>query len=100
GPSRWPWCLPARRSSDLGDGICDEVEERCYVPLDRNSLFGWRYARGSDRDWEPIRAQLPEAVCAKLEQDEIEAVRATLACDTKTDRKSTRLNSSHVKISY
>ena len=67
-----------------GDGICDEDEERCYVPLDRNSLFGWRYARGSDRDSEPIRAQLPEAVCEKLEQDEIEAVRATLACDTKT----------------
>lgn len=69
---------------DNGDGICTEDEDRCYVPLDRNSMFGWTYARGSNRDSKPVRAQLPEAVCEKLDEDAIEAVQATLACDTKT----------------
>lgn len=67
-----------------GDGICDASKQNCYIPLDRNELFGWTYAKGSKATSMPLRAQLPEAVCDKLAAGDIQEVQATYACATKT----------------
>jgi hypothetical protein len=69
-----------------GDGICDSSEAQCLIPLDRDSTFGWTYVKGTNADSVPLRAQLPEAVCTKLQAGEIQQVQATLACATKTLR--------------
>lgn len=71
---------------DNGDGICDSSGEQCFIPLDRDSNFGWKYVKGTNAESVPLRAQLPEAVCAKLKAGELEQVQATLACATKTLR--------------
>lgn len=69
-----------------GDGICDRERTSCYIPLDRDSRFGWNYVRGTNASSSPVRAQLPKAVCEKLASGAIERVHGTVACATKTLR--------------
>jgi hypothetical protein len=69
-----------------GDGICNSAGDRCYIPLDRDNTFGWGYAKGTKATSNPLQAQLPEAVCTKLQAGEIQQLRATLECATKTLR--------------
>lgn len=69
-----------------GDGICNRSGDACYIPLDRDAQFGWNYVRGTNASSKPVRAQLPKAVCTKLDAGEIEAVYATRTCATKTLR--------------
>src|SRR5690606_40977016 len=55
-------------------------------------------AHQAEEDYNKAKAELDAAV-AKGDKEAEEAARKNLA-DAETDRKSTRLNSSHVKISY
>ncbi len=60
----------------VDDGICDDANESCFVPLDGNSDDGWRAA--SDR------LTLPLAVCDRMASGRVSAVVVSTACTTKT----------------
>jgi hypothetical protein len=60
------------------DGICDETEQTCFVPLDASATDGWSATPAGDR------VALPRSVCDKLEAGIISAVYASTACATKT----------------
>lgn len=65
-------------------GICNREGDECYIPLDKSTEFGWNYVKGTKATSMPVRVQLPQAVCTKLDAGDIAQVRATLACATKT----------------
>src|SRR5690606_40265962 len=88
-----PPSFPTRRSSDLAllEKNNNHWEETFWLLLARN--FGIKV--NSDA-FEKIAASLPVTILAK-HKNQIHQVEALLFGQ---DRKSTRLNSSHVKISY
>lgn len=58
------------------DGICDDTDTTCFVPLDRHQQLGW-YERDG-------RMQLPEAACERLRERRVSAIYVSTDCPTKT----------------
>src|SRR5690606_41863939 len=97
-----PRCVPAfptRRSSDL---VCDDAQKRGY----KHFFYGG--AEGvADLLAEKLKARFPQlqvagVYCPPFRKLTVEEDRDLVAQINASgaDRKSTRLNSSHVKISY
>lgn len=61
------------------DGICDDFNSTCFVPLDANSEEGWTLTRQRDR------IQLPTSVCEKLAARTISAVYVSSECQSKVE---------------
>src|SRR5690606_40003656 len=89
--SRYLHSFPTRRSSDLVGGIAGVSVVVLAVLSLGSSLFP-KYMK-----WSPANAQsqASDYLLTGVWQDSL-----TLMIFTSLDRKSTRLNSSHVKISY
>src|SRR5690606_40699315 len=91
--------FPTRRSSDLGSR-CDR--ERNFA-LAETGMTGFRKGLNTSVPGKRLHKRLLEHLTG-LEIKQIEEPGAQYLqihdCHTKQDRKSTRLNSSHVKISY
>lgn len=94
------------------EGICNASGD-CYVPLDQNEIFGWKELSNVDRGGEGGAAgdsglgeggaggdsgqpdfgpgsvertfQLPPGVCQRRRDGLVKSIRATLACDLKTE---------------
>src|SRR5690606_41938772 len=81
--------FPTRRSSDLRGTTRWSIEHACCNRADRHDLAD-RHGR--------IRHAVAEC-CSALRRAVVE-IRLCRCSGKHTDRKSTRLNSSHVKISY
>ena len=79
----------ALRLAEGEAGICHGTgqEAPCYVPLDQDELWGWRYEEDAPEG--KVRLALPPAVCDRLDNGIIEAVRVTTVCETKTARYPT-----------
>lgn len=58
------------------DGICDEANIACFVPLDGESDEGWR-SLGD-------RLSLPPAACDRLATGRVRSIVASTSCETKT----------------
>jgi hypothetical protein len=58
------------------DGICDESNIACFVPLDGESDDGWRSVGE--------RVSLPPAACDRLAAGRVRSIVASTACETKT----------------
>src|SRR5699024_12472402 len=82
--------FPTRRSSDLGEVDGEGVSERNHLAV--------AVQHGKPGDLRPVLADLTE-VGAEL-GDDVLALQGQVEADEPLDRKSTRLNSSHVSISY
>src|SRR5690606_42102983 len=89
-------CFPTRRSSDLLDSA---LTLRRAGPYQLQAAIAARHATAADAadtDWAEI-ARLYGELTRVLPSPVVELNRAVAVA---IDRKSTRLNSSHVKISY
>src|SRR5690606_39628867 len=92
--------FPTRRSSDLDSPERDELQEIA----DRINVGEWIRYRGVSAELDTLRQAAIEISSAKKKEEFLPSRKDTvflLATDTDKgiDRKSTRLNSSHVKIS-
>src|SRR5690606_40894414 len=89
--------FPTRRSSDLGgERVCTQIGciDGLQIALEKASPWpAGAYVFAFTLDGAPVRCSgaLPLQSCD---------AGPSLRCDVAEDRKSTRLNSSHVKISY
>src|SRR5690606_40668482 len=84
---RYPYSLPTRRSSDLGNGAFAEILRNAQRPI---VIVGEGAVTGaSGKDVLALAAEIASVSGALTEE-----------WNGFADRKSTRLNSSHVKISY
>src|SRR5690606_39534774 len=88
--------FPTRRSSDLGCSVTYRVEDVCTL-----TYFFWKFTHFGnstriirDRS-ESVDSKLHCSSCHHRRSGDRDSVESG-----KLDRKSTRLNSSHVKISY
>src|SRR5690606_41751433 len=90
--------FPTRRSSDLGDLTCADQNIIDFLGFEVDDLFGGRIpfhtAAGLQRERAHVRGD------SLLESFFDAATGFASVSDAAQDRKSTRLNSSHVKISY
>src|SRR5690606_41596958 len=99
GPHRHPLSFPTRRSSDLNKPL---TLAGVYRVIDSPFYYGmFEYPRESGSWYEGkhkpiISKELFDLAQAQLKRDQIVRENKEFALD----RKSTRLNSSHVKISY
>src|SRR5690606_41768152 len=100
GPVLYIHSVPTRRSSDLG-GCVPSVDFICNPhAAEFESVAEWRRMIFAVSIYKP-RQFMCVVDCAGNVEWQIERTRALLAnVRFAADRKSTRLNSSHVKISY
>src|SRR5690606_41394897 len=100
GPLRGPRSLPTRRASDLLGSSCDAGADLHAVDRDVLGEHGERTADDLNRRLLAAgdRSRRQAGVCAAQRDRLIDAVERLI--EREGDRKSTRLNSSHVKISY
>src|SRR5690606_42060329 len=85
--------FPTRRSSDLAPTDLPELLRRRFVSRGGQALALFVVPRGN-----PWLGSVAERFTADVES--VDPTASGLAIQTHIDRKSTRLNSSHVKISY
>src|SRR2546426_8603236 len=73
-----------------------------YTTLFRSSRFAWKVDAGAEfAVTQPVfDVRQLEAFLKRVEQFKIPIVAGIWNCSTRLDRKSTRLNSSHLVISY
>src|SRR5690606_41570385 len=92
--------LPTRRSSDLGGGDEHRLVEELLDPV--RDLLGER--RAGEQEVRLVQQDVTgEDGCGAADRRggiAVGAVRGGACAEFPRDRKSTRLNSSHVKISY
>jgi hypothetical protein len=71
-----------------GDGIChDKNRAPCYVPLNQDEKWGWSFGDSAPSGKREV--VLPAKVCDLVKSGEVEAVRITTACETKTSQYGT-----------
>src|SRR5690606_42140541 len=93
-------CFPTRRSSDLPRGRSLLVENGYERPVAYGPEDGHHLAAGLDARLSGERLTEVEQQRDLAEQPSLRSERGHVARRHALDRKSTRLNSSHVKISY
>src|SRR5690606_41685736 len=86
--------LPTRRSSDLRTSFVDESVEMGKLPWQYNPLEEVPFANNrTESDFYRLNGEINYKINSQINAE-------LLYQYSNTDRKSTRLNSSHVKISY
>src|SRR5207302_10030753 len=93
-------CFPTRRSSDLRVQIDHELKvdlrcERCEL----RQMLGASVHRGARPAWVACNRDALALLCRLLRRIAASSAREAYQSSLEVDRKSTRLNSSHVKIS-
>src|SRR5690606_39649071 len=92
--------FPTRRSSDLASETFTYTYTITQVDIDNGSIYNEATVSGEDPNNSPVEDTDDETVTAiQTPGIQLEKTADVLTYDS-VDRKSTRLNSSHVKISY
>src|SRR5205085_6094879 len=85
-------------SSDVCSSDLEGINERQHLPVRRVSKYCRRDSTGSPRHLTAVRNRAMQRFEFVRPKDSAAAI--ATASKAKTDRKSTRLNSSHSQISY